>query len=99
MNGHAQAIGAPATAPPVEPVERPASPPPPPPEAQAPPPPPDEFPPPPPPVAVNEQPPPPPTEAKKKPKHGWGSSHYKQPLSVEEILRKKREADEAASKV
>ncbi|KAL8905821.1 MAG: hypothetical protein Q9207_002392 [Kuettlingeria erythrocarpa] len=98
MNGYAQTIGAPAIAPPVEPVDRPASPPPPPPDAQAPPPPPDEFPPPPPPAAVNEQPPPPPKEAKKRSKHGWGSSDYKQPLSVEEILRKKREADEAASK-
>jgi hypothetical protein len=33
---------------------------------------------------------------KKKRKAGWDS---RQPLSVEEILRKKKEADEAAAKV
>ncbi|KAL8706158.1 MAG: hypothetical protein Q9201_000793 [Fulgogasparrea decipioides] len=86
------------TVPPPEPLKRPDTPPPPPPELQAPPPPPEELVPPPPPAAATDQPPPPPTEAKKKVKQGWGSSTYKQPLSVEEILRKKREADEAASK-
>ncbi|KAL9026945.1 MAG: hypothetical protein Q9196_004463 [Gyalolechia fulgens] len=73
-------------------------PPPPPPEQQAPPPPPEEFPPPPPPTVETEQPPPPPSQAKNKSKPGWGIASYKQPLSVEEILRKKRETDEAASK-
>ncbi|MCJ1435971.1 mRNA splicing protein prp28 [Xylographa pallens] len=69
--------------------------PPPPPEYTAPPPPPEDFPPPPPPGS--EAPPPPlPVEVKKK-KSGWASS-TRQPLSVEEILRKKREADEAAAK-
>ncbi|KAL8679806.1 MAG: hypothetical protein Q9186_003922 [Xanthomendoza sp. 1 TL-2023] len=97
VNGHSQVP--PVTAAPPEPLDRPPTPPPPPPpELQAPPPPPEECPPPPPPVAIVEQPPPPPTEAKKKAKQGWGSSSYKQPLSVEEMLRKKREADEAASK-
>lgn len=74
-------------------------PPPPPPEQQAPPPPPEELPPPPPPTAETEQPPPPPLQVKKKAKQGWDTPKYKQPLSVEEILRKKRESDEAASKV
>lgn len=103
MNGHAvngSLQNSLSSVAPPEPFERPATPPPPPPELQAPPPPPEEFPPPPPPPAtVNEQPPPPPTEAKKNTKQGWGPSNYKQPLSVEEILRKKKEADEAASKV
>ncbi|KAI4093179.1 MAG: hypothetical protein LQ344_003006 [Seirophora lacunosa] len=95
MNGHVERdqILAAATLP-----KPPESPPPPPPELQAPPPPPDEFPPPPPPAAVTDHPPPPPVQAKKKPKQGWAPSTYKQPLSVEEILRKKKEADEAASK-
>jgi len=35
----------------------------------------------------------------KKKKQGWGTSGTRQPLSVEELLRKKREADEAAAKV
>jgi ATP-dependent RNA helicase DDX23/PRP28 len=35
----------------------------------------------------------------KKKKAGWGSSAGAKPLSVEELLRKKREADAAASKV
>ncbi|KAL8854262.1 MAG: hypothetical protein Q9221_000976 [Calogaya cf. arnoldii] len=101
MNGHAVngfSHSSLPTAPPPEPIDRPSTPPPPPPELQAPPPPPEEYPPPPPPAAANEQPPPPPTEVKKKIKQGWGPSSYKQPLSVEEILRKKKEADEAASK-
>lgn len=102
MNGHAVngfLQNSLPSAPPPEPFDRPSTPPPPPPELQAPPSPPEDFPPPPPPAAVNEQPPPPPTEVKKKTKQGWGPSSYKQPLSVEEILRKKKEADEAASKV
>ena len=32
-------------------------------------------------------------------KKGWGSKSSKQPLSIEDILKKKKEADEAASKV
>ena len=102
MNGHAVngfSHSSLPTAPPPEPIDRPSTPPPPPPEVHATPPPPEEYPPPPPPAAANEQPPPPPTEVKKKIKQGWGPSSYKQPLSVEEILRKKKEADEAASKV
>lgn len=35
----------------------------------------------------------------KKKKTGWGSQPKAAPLSVEDILRKKREAEEAASKV
>ncbi|MCJ1287195.1 mRNA splicing protein prp28 [Xylographa opegraphella] len=69
--------------------------PPPPPEYIAPPPPPEDLPPPPPPGS-DVPPPPPPVEVKRK-KSGWASS-ARQPLSVEEILRKKREADEAAAK-
>lgn len=80
-----------------EPIERPASPPPPPPEFLAPPPPPEDLPPPPPP-ATNSQPPPPPGDSKKK-KTGAGSSQARQPLSVEEILKNKKQADEAAAKV
>jgi ATP-dependent RNA helicase DDX23/PRP28 len=41
--------------------------------------------------------PPPPPEIKKK--QGWGSVPKKTPLSIEEILKKKREADAAAAKV
>ncbi|KAL6716480.1 mRNA splicing protein prp28 [Lecanora helva] len=73
-----------------------AEPPPPPPEFSAPPPPPEDMPPPPPSVS-NGEPPSPQIEAKKR-KAGWSSAQRRQPLSVEEILRKKREADEAASK-
>ena len=69
--------------------------PPPPPDISAPPPPPEDLPPP-PPSATNGELPAPPPEARKKRKVGWES---KQPLSVEEILRKKKEADEAAAKV
>ncbi|MCJ1377269.1 mRNA splicing protein prp28 [Xylographa soralifera] len=69
--------------------------PPPPPEYTAPPPPPEDFPPPPPP-GTGAPPPPPPVEVKKK-KSGW-ASNARQPLSIEEILKKKREADEAAAK-
>ncbi len=71
--------------------------PPPPPETSAPPPPPEDLPPPPPSISNGELPPPPP-EVKKR-KAGWGAPPSRQPLSVEEILRKKKEVDEAASKV
>jgi len=47
---------------------------------------------------VDGERPPPPPELKRKKKAGWGALH-RQPLSVEEILRKKKEADEAAAKV
>ncbi|KAI9724557.1 MAG: mRNA splicing protein prp28 [Candelaria pacifica] len=70
--------------------------PPPPPDVSAPPPPPEEILPPPPPST--EQPPPPPAPDTVKKKAGWGAPAKPGPLSIEEILRKKREADEAASK-
>jgi len=82
--------------------------PPPPPDDLAPPPPPEDLPPPPPPgnedspppPPSNEAPPPPPpAETRKKKKSGWDTSATRQPLSVEELLKKKKEADEAAAKV
>lgn len=83
-----------------DPIERPSSPPPPPPEFFAPPPPPEDLPPPPPPSTANGQPPPPPPPAEiRKKRFSDSSSRDRQPLSVEEILRKKKEADEAAAKV
>ncbi|KAJ5467492.1 HelicaseC-terminal [Penicillium sp. IBT 31633x] len=83
--------------PPSDPVARPPSPPPPPPEdLGAPPPPPDIAAPPPPPDDV---PPPPPVEPKKKQKLGWGAKRpAATPLSVEELIRKKKEADAATAK-
>ncbi|MCJ1406645.1 mRNA splicing protein prp28 [Ptychographa xylographoides] len=69
---------------------------PPPPEDAAPPPPPEELPPPPPPGG-NATPPPPPVAARKR-KNGLGAQAVRQPLSVEEILKKKKEANEAAAK-
>lgn len=75
--------------------------------AVAPPPPPppsDSAPPPPPPPPTDDVPPPPPEEdhgpeLSKPKKKGWGSTaSKKQPLSIEDLLRKKREADEAAAK-
>ena len=107
MNGHltnGDALAIPHS--PIDPIDRPPSPPPPPPDSFAPPPPPEDFlppppedlPPPPPPSGDHDALPPPPAEVKKK-KAGWGSGPTRQPLSVEEILRKKREADEAAAKV
>ncbi|KAJ5615911.1 hypothetical protein N7537_001025 [Penicillium hordei] len=83
--------------PPPDPVERPPSPPPPPPEdLAAPPPPPDSIAPPPPPDDV---PPPPPVETQKKQKLGWGAKKPAvTPLSVEDLIRKKREADAATAK-
>ncbi|KAJ5287791.1 Pre-mRNA-splicing ATP-dependent RNA helicase prp28 [Penicillium angulare] len=85
-------------APPPDPIERPPTPPPPPPEdLGAPPPPPDvAAPPPPPPDDV--PPPAPPVDTKKK-KQGWGAKRpAAAPLSVEDLLRKKKEADAAAAK-
>ncbi|OQD81244.1 hypothetical protein PENANT_c028G07396 [Penicillium antarcticum] len=81
--------------PPPEPIQRPPSPPPPPPEdSAAPPPPPDTAAPPPPPDDI---PPPPPAETKKK--QGWGTKRpAATPLSVEELIRKKKEADAATAK-
>lgn len=87
-----------------------SSPPPPPPDLVTPPPPPEDFLPPPPedfppppedlpppPPPSNSQPPPPPAQSRKiKLKK---TSPDSKPLSVEEILRKKKEADEAAAKV
>ncbi|KAJ5175089.1 Pre-mRNA-splicing ATP-dependent RNA helicase prp28 [Penicillium canariense] len=82
--------------PPPDPVERPPTPPPPPPEdSGAPPPPPDHAVPPPPP---EDAPPAPPTEAKSK-KLGWGAKKPAvAPLSVEDLIRKKKEADAATAK-
>lgn len=81
--------------------ERPPSPPPPPPDSFVPPPPPSTSAPPPPPS--NELPPPPPSELQPPPpepkkKKGWGAPKPG-PLSIEDILKKKKEADEAAAKV
>ncbi|EGD90541.1 pre-mRNA-splicing ATP-dependent RNA helicase PRP28 [Trichophyton rubrum D6] len=81
--------------PPPEPIERPPTPPPPPPADHSLPPPPPDIPAPPPPDSL-VPPPPPPSEPKKK--KGWGTTKAANPLSVEELLRKKKEADEAASK-
>ncbi|KAL9608296.1 MAG: hypothetical protein Q9167_006866 [Letrouitia subvulpina] len=91
--------------PPPPPPELQAPPPPPPPELQAPPPPPEDNPPPPPPPSVVErQPSPPPLpppldlkEKKKKLKEKQGSTNAN-PLGIEEILRKKKAAEEAAAK-
>ena len=74
------------------------SPPPPPPESSAPPPPPPmSFAPPPP--SDLPPPPPPPSEEAKKTKKGWGAPRDRGPLSIEDILKKKKDADEAAAKV
>jgi ATP-dependent RNA helicase DDX23/PRP28 len=100
-------------APPADPLDRPSTPPPPPPLDPIPPPPPTDITVPPPPSDGSFPPPPPPdheaiastdgrTDAPppvKKKKTGWGSQPKATPLSVEELLRKKREADQAASKV
>ena len=77
--------------------------PPPPPHSQAPPPPPSSSAPPPP----NDHPPPPPSDSQPSPleepvvkkKAGWGTARDRGPLSIENILKKKKEADEAAAKV
>ncbi len=70
-------------------------PPPPPAPFDAPPSPPKDLPPPPP----EEFLPPPPDEPVKKKKAGWGMPRDRGPLSIEDILKKKKEADEAAAKV
>lgn len=84
--------------PPLDPISRPQSPPPPPSTANAPPPPPEDSVPPPPIEAVNSQP----ISKASIPKKGWGNVTKKiektTPLSVEELLKKKREADLAASR-
>lgn len=83
--------------PPPEPIERPPTPPPPPPEDSAPPPPPPDAAVPPPPPA--DLPPAPPPQEKKK-KLGWGTKRpAATPLSVEDLIKKKKEADAAAAKV
>ncbi|RAL63138.1 hypothetical protein DID88_004220 [Monilinia fructigena] len=79
---------------------RPPSPPPPPPDSSIPPPPPSSLAPPPPPSS--DLPPPPPSELQPPPpepkkKKGWGAPKPG-PLSIEDILKKKKEADEAAAK-
>lgn len=76
---------------------------PPPPLDSVPPPPSDDLPPAPPTSDSIEPPPPPPPQSEDlapvlKKKKGWGAAPKKQPLSIEEILQKKREADAAASK-
>jgi ATP-dependent RNA helicase DDX23/PRP28 len=87
------------------PVQRLPSPPPPPPTESVPPPPPDLAAPPPPPETSapppppDEVPPPPPAGEKRKKKAGGDSQCSTTPLSVEDLLRKKREADAAAAKV
>ncbi|KAJ5430017.1 Helicase C-terminal [Penicillium cf. griseofulvum] len=85
--------------PPPDPIERPPSPPPPPPEdLAAAPPPPDSIAPPPPPDDA-PPPPPPPVETQKKQKLGWGAKRPAvTPLSVEDLIRKKKEADAATAK-
>jgi ATP-dependent RNA helicase DDX23/PRP28 len=108
-NGH---LDSSLPAPPTDPIERSSTPPPPPSEPIPPPPPSDLAIPPPP--ADGLVPPPPPTDPEanlsiedseavppvaKKKKTGWGAQPKATPLSVEELLRKKREAEEAASKV
>lgn len=84
--------------PPPEPVERPPTPPPPPPEdSAAPPPPPDAAVPPPPPDDVPSEPP---VKEMNKKKLGWEAKRpATTPLSVEELIKKKREADAATAKV
>ncbi|KAH6709238.1 pre-mRNA-splicing ATP-dependent RNA helicase-like protein prp28 [Leptodontidium sp. MPI-SDFR-AT-0119] len=78
------------------------SPPPPPPDSMAPPPPPSSSAPPPPidlpPPPPSYSLPPPPEEPPKKKKAGWGAARDRGPLSIEDILKKKKEADEAAAK-
>ncbi|KAL6230344.1 hypothetical protein BDW75DRAFT_234472 [Aspergillus navahoensis] len=86
----------PSTLPPPPPPEDAGAPPPPPEESAAPPPPPDLSAPPPPP---EDLPPPPPEPEVKKKKVGWGTKRpATTPLSVEELVRKKREADAAAAR-
>ncbi|KAI4153235.1 MAG: hypothetical protein LQ340_002444 [Diploschistes diacapsis] len=100
MNGHFSTLD--ETPPPPPPSDQFA---PPPPNDDAPPPPPGDGLPPPPPE--NLPPPPPVPKAaslgstngvKGKTKKGWGNANTRQPLSVEELLRKRKEAAEAAAK-
>ncbi len=70
-------------------------PPPPPSDAVPPPPPSDSLPPPPP---VDSVPPPPAPLEEPKKKKGWGAPKGRQPLSIEELLQKKKDADAAAAK-
>lgn len=98
INGHTnEEIVATPPPPPASFNGRLSSPPPPPPDSLVPPPPPTEFAPPPP----EDLPPPPPSssEQPQKKKLGWGAAKSRGPLSIEEILQKKKEADEAAAKV
>jgi ATP-dependent RNA helicase DDX23/PRP28 len=108
-NGHVDGT---FPAPPADLIERPSTPPPPPSDPIPPPPPADIAVPPPPFDGFVPAPPPSHVDVKsstedptdgppavKKKKTGWGSQPKATPLSVEELLRKKREADEAASKV
>ncbi|KAL4804222.1 hypothetical protein BDV18DRAFT_153194 [Aspergillus unguis] len=91
MNGP---IDSPASFPPPAPPEDFGAPPPPPEESAIPPPPEVSAPPPPP-----EDLPPPPPETQVKKKKGWGAKRpATTPLSVEELVRKKREADAAAAR-
>ncbi|KAA8648938.1 hypothetical protein EYZ11_002395 [Aspergillus tanneri] len=84
--------------PPPEPIDRPPTPPPPPPEDSAAPPPPITSAPPPPPEDLPPAPPPEETTTTKK-KVGLGTKRpAATPLSVEDLVRKKREADAAAAK-
>lgn len=99
-------------APPPDSLTEVVPPPPPPSDLSAPPPPPESFEPPPPPDTIAPPPPPPPEIDEKvsetraqsptlvvKKRTGWGTKPKVAPLSVEELLRTKREAEEAASKV
>lgn len=106
-NGHSNGVISEAPPPPPSNLHgRRSSPPPPPPDSILPPPPPETSAPAPPPP--KELPPPPPSdllpptpptiEEPKKRKAGWGASKGRGPLSIEEILQKKKEADEAAAK-
>ncbi|KAI9733197.1 MAG: mRNA splicing protein prp28 [Claussenomyces sp. TS43310] len=106
VNGHTNSVAvAVSPSPPFNSNGRSASPPPPPPDnLAAPPPPPDAFTPPPPtdfppPPPSDPLPPPTPAGESKKKKVGWGAGKGRGPLSIEEILQKKKEADEAAAKV
>jgi ATP-dependent RNA helicase DDX23/PRP28 len=96
MNGYTNGVMADSMAE-LPPPPPPDTLPPPPPEPSAPAPPPPQELPPPPPVDVLPQAPPSPEPVVKK-KQGWGAPKGRAPLSIEEILQKKKEADEAAAK-
>ena len=95
MNGHTTngTVVEALPPPPPDPFDKPPTPPPPPPESLVPPPPPDDLPP------LPDDLPPLPANGKKVKKTTGSTSNSRQPLSVEELLRKKREANEAAAKV